>query len=221
MSLSDIKLADIDSCNMLNKDLLNTGDLILCHCQKDGKLDPGLDGVIEEFTHSPFEHAAIILRDPPWLDRKGIYVYQSGSGPNNYPDVMNGNLCGVTLNYFDDFIMNRSYVCIRSMKGVTWNNKTWARFKKAFDKSHGKPYDSKPCDWCCTGIWSFLCCPCINNFFCRRQTKRFWCSALVWYIYVKMGFIGSNTDWSDKTPAQLSILELIPPSELGRIWRYN
>lgn len=221
MTTNNITLDDIDCSHMLDRNMLKTGDLILCHCQKDGKLDPGLDGIIEEFTHSPYEHAAIIIKDPPWMDEGGIYVYQSGTGPNGYPDVMNGKLRGVTFNHFDDFIRNRRYVCIRSISGVIWNNDKWDKFEKAFNKSHGKPYDKNWCHWFCTGCWSFLCCPCITNYFCKRQTETFWCSALVSYMYTEMGWIDKDTDWSDKTPAQLSILQLNPPTKLGNVWRYN
>ena len=57
-------------------DNLNTGDIILCHSSgPGGGNDNGLDGVIEFFTHSPWEHAAIVIKDPWWLDEKGLYVF--------------------------------------------------------------------------------------------------------------------------------------------------
>ena len=204
-----------------NNNKLNTGDLILCHSQVTGKLDPGIDGVIEEFTHSPYEHAAIVIKNPPWLDEGGLYVLQSGSGPNSYKDVMNGNLCGVTLNHFDDFIRNREFVCIRSISGVEWNDANWDKFKVAFDEAHGKPYDKNWCHWMCTGIGSFLYCRCLSSICLKRETKEFWCSALVAFMYVKMGWLPENLDWSDKTPEDLSEIELVYPAKLGLIWRYN
>ena len=97
---TDLELKDQDS--------LKTGDIILCHGYNPKGLDPGIDGVIEFFTHSPWEHAGLIIRDPSKiLDvslNDGLYIYQAGNGPNGYPDVLNGNLCGVTLNKLDDFL---------------------------------------------------------------------------------------------------------------------
>tara|TARA_Y100000389_G_scaffold199930_1_gene239328 strand:+ start:6958 stop:7638 length:681 start_codon:yes stop_codon:yes gene_type:complete len=217
----NILTIDLDVVNEMDNlkiDNLNTGDMILCHCQKDGKLDPGIDGIIEEFTHSPYEHAAMIIKNPPWLDEGGIYVLQSGTGPNGYPDVMNGNKCGVTFNRFEDFICNRHYVCVRNIEGVEWNEKTWAILKSAFDECHGKPYDSNLCHWFCVGISSFFCCPCWGRCCLKREKYSFWCSALVAFIYVKMGWLPKNLDWSDKTPGDLSIIELEHPAKLGNVW---
>ena len=134
---------------------LNTGDIILCHCKRDGHLDPGIDGIIENFTHSPYEHAALVIRDPPWIPERGLYILQSGSGPNSYPDVMNGNLSGVTLNHFSDFIRNREYVCVRSVTGIKWDDCELFLLKTLFNKCHGKPYDTNYYRWICTGIGSY------------------------------------------------------------------
>ena len=96
--------------------------MILCHGYNPKGFDPGLDGLIEFATHSPWEHAAMVIRDPWWLTDSegqpltGLYVYQSGSGPNGYPDVLNGNLCGVTFNRLYDFLANRQHIYIRSIK---------------------------------------------------------------------------------------------------------
>ena len=53
-----------------------TGDIILCHGYNQHGPDPGLDGLIEIFTHSQWEHAAIIIRDPWWTKEKlkGLYI---------------------------------------------------------------------------------------------------------------------------------------------------
>ena len=46
----------------------------------------------------------MIIKDPSWimLLNDGLYI-SVGTGPNSYPDVINGNLRGVTLNHFDSF----------------------------------------------------------------------------------------------------------------------
>ena len=78
-----------EQINQTKIDCLNTGDIDLCHGDKN---DDIIDRTIEEFTHSPFVHAAMIIVDTWWTSPplKGIYVFQSGGGPNSYPDVLNG-----------------------------------------------------------------------------------------------------------------------------------
>ena len=200
---------------------LNTGDIILCHCKHDGQYDPGIDGIIELFTHSPYEHAAMIIRDPPWIQESGLYILQSGRGPNSYPDVINGNTSGVTLNLFSDFIRNREYVCVRSITGIKWNKLEWFLLKKTFEKCHGRPYDLNYYSWICTGIGSYCYCPWWSNFFVRKQDNRFWCSALVAFIYTRMGWVREDLDWSDKTPSDLTRIKPIEPIGFSDIWRYN
>lgn len=199
MQVYDISLVE-------NYDDLNSGDIILCHGYNPKGLDPGIDGVIEFFTHSPWEHAAIVIRDPWWTKLpKGLYIYQSGDGPNGYVDVLNGKRCGVTLNHFNDFMQNRQHIYVRKLSGVQWTNDVKTEFVKYFNESHGKPYDTNWCSWLAAGCNSFFCCKCCNC--CIPKTdKTFWCSALVGFIYVKMGWIDEKTDWSSLTPEDLAII---------------
>ena len=199
MQIYDISLVE-------NYDDLNTGDIILCHGYNPKGLDPGIDGVIEFFTHSPWEHAAIVIRDPWWTKLpKGLYIYQSGDGPNGYVDVLNGKRCGVTLNHFNDFMQNRQHIYVRKLSGVQWTNDVKTEFVKYFKESHGKPYDTNWCSWLAAGCNSFFCCKCCNC--CIPKTdKTFWCSALVGFIYVKMGWIDEKTDWSSLTPEDLAVI---------------
>ena len=37
-----------------------------------------------------------------------------------------------------------------------------------------------------------------------QNTKRFWCSALVGYIYTKCGILSESTEWSCLSPADFS-----------------
>ena len=210
MQIYDISLVE-------NYDDLNTGDIILCHGYNPKGLDPGIDGVIEFFTHSPWEHAAIVIRDPWWTKLpKGLYIYQSGDGPNGYVDVLNGKRCGVTLNHFNDFMQNRQHIYVRKLSGVQWTNDVKTEFVKYFNESHGKPYDTNWCSWLAAGCNSFFCCKCCNC--CIPKTdKTFWCSALVGFIYVKMGWIDKKTDWSSLTPEDLAVIVTNNQYKLSKI----
>ena len=107
-------------------DTLKTGDILLCHGYNNHGLDPGIDGLIEFATHSPWEHVAMVVKNPSWINKKledGLYVYQSSGGPNDYHDVIDGKTDGVTLNTIDDFFRNRKHVFVRSLNNFEFNNK--------------------------------------------------------------------------------------------------
>ena len=61
---------------------------------------------------------------------------------------------------------------------------------------YDKPYDIVPTDW-------------IEALFRKdaepQKTDRFWCSALVGYIYTKCGILDANTDWSILRPSDFSL----------------
>ena len=61
---------------------------------------------------------------------------------------------------------------------------------------YDKPYDIVPKDW-------------VEAFFKKdsepQKTDRFWCSALVGFIYTQAGILDSNTDWSILTPNDFSL----------------
>ena len=173
-------------------DELNTGDIILCHGDDNDSI---FDKIIEECTHSPYEHAAIVIKDPWWLKNlKGIFVFQSNIGPNSYPDVLNETIKGVTLNKLEDFLSGRKWVCARSMVNINWDNTMKKKFKKLFYKSYNKSYDTNICHWLGTGIGSCCGCPCLSRYTNPKQTKEFWCSALVSYMYCKMEWCDKNID---------------------------
>lgn len=219
MSTSDCVL------EIKDKDSLKSGDIVLCHGYNPKGLDPGIDGVIEFFTHSPWEHVAMIIKNPSWIDASlsdGLYIYQSGTGPNSYPDVINGNLRGVTLNHLDDFLANRQHIYIRSLENFTWDKNAKEKFLKAFAESHGKPYDTNWWNWFCTGINSFFCygkCK-LSNCCVKRHTNNFWCSALISYMYVKMGLFPESLDWSEQTPVFFANddVPIVEPYSLSKLW---
>ena len=201
---------------------LETGDIILCHSSgPGGSRDKGLDGWIEFATHSPWEHVGIIIRNPWWIESDCLCILQSGSGPNTYGDIMNDNRCGVTLNYLSDFLCNRSYIYTRKLENFKLSEQTKKNFYEAFKVTHGKPYDSKPLSWCGVGIGSFFGCKCCSKAAAPRTTETFWCSALVAYMYVQMGWLNENLDWSCQTPEDMAIAIATEPFRLGVIKRLN
>ena len=197
---------------------LQTGDVIMCHSSCE---DSPIDKVIEEATHSPWEHTGIVVRDPWWLDEKhnGLFILQSGSGPNGYPDIIDGSRSGVTLNRLEDFLANRVEIYVMSLSGQTWTDKSRMMFSRSVCDAHGKPYDKNPLRWCLVGITSFLRCGCCAPKVVPRQTNVFWCSALVAFVFVKNGWLSSDLDWTCQTPADIITWTTEPGVALGRPWK--
>ena len=208
----------IDNNPLLDENIkkLNTGDMILCH---GGHGDDVIDDAIQFFTKSPWEHAAMIIKDPWWTSppMKGVYVFQSGDGPNSYKDVLNGKVSGVTLNRLYDFLANRQGVYVRSLNIPDMNNRDKLLFKEFFEIAHGKPYDTNVCSWIGVGMGSFCGCRCLSRLCTPRETDTFWCSALVSFMYERMEWHKTD-DWSCNTPADLSKWQLIEPLSLSDTW---
>ncbi len=183
---------------------LNTGDIILF--KKNRK------SIISTITHSPYTHAAIVVKNPWWNNiDKGLYVIQSSYGIYKYKDIeQNKFISGVQMEYLDDVIKNRK-VDVRYLVGINRDNLFKKKFKSIHDDTFKKPYDYSYCDWINTGLYN-LGCKCFYN---HKHTNDFWCSALVAYFYTKMGWIDKNTDWSNITPADLSKINTINNIILG------
>ena len=77
-------------------------------------------------------------------------------------------------------------------RGFTIDEET---LERVHETVHNKPYDIVPKDW----IEAFL------KYDSRPQKRdRFWCSALTGYIYVQLGLLPYNTDWSIMRPNDFS-----------------
>ena len=204
-----------------DRDALQTGDIILCHSNGTGPsgLDPGLDGAIEFATHSMWEHAGIIIRDPWWIEKPCLCIFQSGPGPNGYGDIMTGKKTGVTLNYLGDFLPNREKIYVRQLKNFDFDKDSQAKFFKAFETAHGKPYDKNWCSWAGVGCGSFFRCGCCSRYSTPQTTDTFWCSALVAFMYAQMGWFDSDLDWSCQTPVDLARATVDKPLEFSPIWQ--
>ena len=76
------------------------------------------------------------------------------------------------------------------------NNITDEKLKQIHDVVYDKPYDINVFDW-------------ILAFFRRdvfpQKTDRFWCSALVGYIFTMIGVLKKDTDWSIMYPSDFAL----------------
>lgn len=183
------------------KDELNTGDILLFHHKNDCKscyncFFSCVTGLIECCTESKYSHVAMVVRDPQFTDppMKGLYVMESSF--ESFPDAEDHKYkFGVELEEFDKVIESakphetiywRKLVCNRDAKFYEMLNET-------HKEVHNKPYDIFPKDF-------------INAWLHRQTasggqvTSRFFCSALIAYIYVRWDFLPFSTPWTRITP---------------------
>lgn len=170
-----------------------TGDLLFFKGDKKSLIDD----LIMDVSRSPYSHIAIVIVNPPWdKNLKGPYLLQSTSG-YKYSDEDRKEEKGVTLSSLPD---NLDGVDIRRFDG-TMDAK---QLTKVHDKVHHLPYDSNWLDWIYAGL-SHLG---FRRFQNNRHDNNFWCSALVAFVYVKMGILPEKTNWSNLAPGDLATMEI-------------
>ena len=184
------------------RDELNTGDILLFrHSTKQEILswyeyiEGFLTWIIGAATESPFTHVGIVVKDPEFIDKKGLYVLESTY--EGLPDSEDDKIkLGVQLIPIEEcFANNYSDIYWRKLDCVR-DESFYKKFMEAHDIVHNKPYDLNPIDW-------------IKAFFeidlgDEQRTNTFWCSAMVSYIYVRFGFLDEKTPWTIMYPSQLS-----------------
>ena len=177
-------------------DNLKTGDILLFSGHTKGAMQYFSD-MIKYGTHSNYSHVAMVLKDPTYfnLSLKGVYLWESGW--EGKPDPQDDKIkLGVQLTPLNEIMENfkGSKIIVRPINSN--NNFTEDKLKDIHEVVYNKPYDIVPKDW-------------ISALFRKdsdpQKTSRFWCSALVGYIYVKCGIIKPDTDWSILRPSDFSL----------------
>ena len=175
-----------------------TGDLLL-FSYKPTSWAGWLDEIIYWGTHSYYSHTAVILKDPTFIHPtlKGTFVWQSGESSN--PDPQDGKVkLGVQITPLGEILdsYKGSGHCYYRSINCNSGNFTEENLKKVHEVVYDKPYDVCPIDW----VEAFL-----KKDPNPQKTSRFWCSALVGYIYTKCGILDPSTDWSILSPSDFSI----------------
>jgi hypothetical protein len=186
---------NLDNLSQLN---LETGDIILFSSNNTGMFAI-FDKLIKLFTNSDYNHIGMILKDPVYIDPKlkGYYLYESSW--EGIPDPADGKIkLGVQITPLEEaFKNNPGHAYLRKIiaKPDTFSPENIIDIYK---KTNAKPYDLNPVDW----IEAFFR---IDPTFKFGKDKRFFCSALVAYIYQQLGILQENTDWSIIRPSDFSI----------------
>ena len=142
----------------------------------------------------------MVLKDPSFIhpSLKGYYIWESSW--EGKPDPQDGKIkLGVQITPFDEIYQHykekKSSIYVRR---VNCNPELFndSKLKEIHDVVYNKPYDIVPKDWL-EAIERKDSDP--------QKTDRFWCSALVGYIYTKCGILDSDTDWSILRPSDFSV----------------
>ena len=178
---------------------LKTGDLLLFDNGSKG-VSGFISYLIKYFTQSNITHVAVVLKDPYFLHPtlKGYYVWESNW--EGEPDPQDGKVkFGVQITPFEEIYQKykrtNGRVYVRRI-GSTTNLFTLDVMEKIHENVYNKMYDIVPSDWL-EGLWRRDSHP--------QKTDRFWCSALVGYIYTQCGILRSPTDWSILRPSDFSM----------------
>ena len=139
---------------LMNKNDLQTGDILLFRGDDN---DYWYDTLIEKVTNSPYEHTAMVIRDPwfycnisankDYINKDNIYVIQSNS---NLDDQ---GYNGVRIIPLDCILSCRKYVDVRKISGIDWNLYVKNKFESIYKKVIGNNYDLNLCNWIMTGCY--------------------------------------------------------------------
>ena len=180
-------------------DKLKTGDLLLFNYQSHGAMG-WFTKMIKWGSHSNYTHTAMVLKDPTFIhpSLKGTYVWESSW--EGTPDPQDGKTkLGVQITPISELINaykgTNGHCYYRSIE-CSKDHFSEENLRAVHEVVYNKPYDICPVDW----VEAFL-----KKDLNPQKTSRFWCSALVGYIYTKCGILDSNTDWSILAPNDLSL----------------
>jgi cell wall-associated NlpC family hydrolase len=180
------------------EDNLKTGDLLLFSESGHGFMHM-LSSLIKWCTHSSYTHVAMVLKDPSFIhpSLRGTFVWESSW--EGTPDPQDGKIkLGVQITPLAEIL--RAYkktgrVFLRKIITDT-NSFAEANLAEIHKTVYDKPYDIVPKDWI-EALFQVDDKP--------QKTNRFWCSALVGYIYAKCGILQADTDWSILRPCDFGI----------------
>ena len=201
----------------MSKYNLNTGDILLFDYEGGGSMGI-FSWLIKKATKSNITHVGMVLKDPVFINPslKGYYVWESGW--EGTPDPQDGKVkFGVQITPFEEIFQNykkkngkiyvRRVTCPRNLF-------TTEKLLQIHEIVYDKIYDIIPTDW-------------IEAAFRRddnpQKTSRFWCSALVGYIYTQCGCLHPGTDWAMIRPSDFveDYLQYINDIELSELTELN
>jgi hypothetical protein len=189
-------MEDIEK-DLENIEEINDLDIILF------KGDGIVSKLIEFFGESKYSHVGIVLKNPTYIDssfKDGLYLFESSY--NNIRDVEDNIIkIGVQLHYLEDILKGcpKNTVFIRNVS-CNRDESFYKKLKQIHDETRNKPYDLNLFDWI---VAKYNLEHTIPPNCLYKQTKEFWCSAFVSYVFYELGLI-KDINWSIIAPRDFS-----------------
>jgi hypothetical protein len=194
-------LSHVQEMNVKDEASLQTGDILLF------RGNSWMSWLVEWFGVSRYSHVGMVIKNPQFMNldlEDGTYILESSW--NNTPDVEDHQMkMGVQLHLLDDVLKEypKGSVYTRHVR-CERNPEFYDTLVKLHKEIHNKPYDTNPWDWLCAKY--NMMCP-LPSDPAYKTTKRFWCSALVSYLFCELGIIEPNVNWSLVAPREFSSTE--------------
>ena len=174
----------------MNINELQTGDILLCSG------NDCISKIIEYFTGSKISHVAMFLKNPTFINNSlnGNFVLQSTINVNKDSDdkIKKSGVQIISLNE----LMNEYHTIYVRRLIIKRDNTFYNNLKDIYYSVKNKPYDTNLLDWLKADLSIHS-----GN---EQKTNSFWCSALLTYIYIKLGLLYKYTNWTIIKPCQLS-----------------
>lgn len=160
--------------------------------------------LIEYFGESKYSHVGIILKNPRYIDpslEDGLYLFESSY--NGIKDVEDHTIkIGVQLHRLEDILDEcpENSVFLRHVHC----NRAESFYKKIANihtETRNKPYDLNIFDWITAKYNLDHTLPPNPSY---KQTKDFWCSAFVSYVFYELGLVKGDINWSIVAPRDFS-----------------
>lgn len=176
----------------INYDLFETGDLLLYSGNKGC-----FSQIIEYCTNSIYSHVAIILKNPTYIDPRlvGLYILES-SYEETKDAIENKKKFGVQIQTLSNVFKECNGRIFWRKLNCERNSEFYVNINNIYQEVKNKRYDINPIDWIKAAFHID-----IGNI---HKINTFWCSALVTYIYVKLGLLPEDIPWSLISPVELS-----------------
>ena len=173
----------------INDENLDTGDILLF-----SEKGCCFSNLIKICTKSKFSHVAMVLKNPNYLrpGLEGLYILES-TIESSEDAIDHKYKYGVQVHKLSEYLDNyKGSVYIRKLK-CERSNDFYKQLKLIYNDVNNVLYDTNPIDWFKASLNIE-----IGNV---HKINTFWCSALVAYIYVRLGLLPPQIPWTIITPA--------------------
>lgn len=182
---------------------LETGDLILA-----SDTTFWFSRIVEWYTGSQWSHIGVVLRDPVYIDPSlhGLYLLESGY--ETYSDAEDHvRKLGVQITNLEQFINQyQGKLVYRKLCTALPKEDIDNKLSEIHQIIHGRPYDLDLADLFSVKLEVEKEKPPPNSALAgwlqpnHRKTDRFYCSALVGFIYTMLGFLPHDLEWTECEP---------------------